>query len=119
MNEINDRIQEVTELATDWAQNSDPDASKRLTDEMTALSQRFDLVSTRLIKKDKELEDITLKWQRFEKSCSELLEWLKNQADMLNETVTVDAPLSQQLQQLSVSQVIWFFEFSVAVEKFS
>lgn len=110
MNEIKGRIDEVTELATDWIQNSDPKASQRLTNEITALSERFESVSTRLIKREKELEDIGLKWQRFETSCRELMAWIKNQRGVLHETVTADdAPLAQQLQQLSTCQVILCF----------
>lgn len=110
MNEIKGRIDEITELATDWVQNSDPKASQRLTNEITALSERFQAVSTRLIKKEKELEDIGLKWQRFETSCTELLAWIKNQRAFLHETVTADdAPLTQQLQQLSTCQVVLCF----------
>ena len=105
MNEISSRIDEVTELATDWAQNSDPSTSQRLTNEMTVLSERFRSVSTRLIKKEKELEDILVKWQRFESSCSDLLAWIENQTDVLNETVTVDVSLTLQLQQLAICQV--------------
>ena len=105
MNEISGRIDEVTELATDWAQNSEPSASQRLTNEITALSERFGSVSTRLIKKEKSLEDILLKWQRFESSCSDLLAWVESQTDVLNESVTVDVSLTLQLQQLATCQV--------------
>ena len=105
MSEISGRIDEVTELATDWAQNSEPSASQRLTNEITAISERFGSASTRLIKKEKELEDILAKWQSLESSCSDLLAWIENQNDVLNETVTVDAPLTVQLQQLATCQV--------------
>ena len=105
MSEISGRIGEVTELATDWAQNSELSASQRLTNEITAISERFGSVSTRLIKKEKELEDILAKWQSLESSCSDLLAWIENQNDVLNETVTVDAPLTVQLQQLATCQV--------------
>jgi len=105
MNEISGRMDEVTELATDWAQNSDPSSSTRLTNEITSLSERFGSVSTRLIKKEKELEDILVKWQRFESSCSDMQAWIESQTAVLNETVTVDVPLTLQLQQLSTCQV--------------
>ena len=98
-------MDEVTELATDWAQNSDPSSSTRLTNEITSLSERFGSVSTRLIKKEKELEDILVKWQRFESSCSDMQAWIESQTAVLNETVTVDVPLTLQLQQLSTCQV--------------
>ena len=105
MNEISGRIGEVTELATDWAQNSEPSASQRLTNEITSLSERFGSVSTRLTKKEKELEDILMTWQRFESSCADLSSWIENQTDVLNETVTVDVSLTLQLQQLATCQV--------------
>lgn len=105
MNEISGRMDEVTELATDWAQNSDPSSSQRLTNEVTSLSQRFGSVSTRLIKKEKELEDILVKWQRFESSCADLHAWIESQTAVLNESVTVDVSLTQQLQQLATCQV--------------
>ena len=105
MNEISGRMDEVTELATDWAQNSDPSSSQRLTNEITSLSQRFTSISTRLIKKEKELEDILVKWQRFEISCADLQAWIESQTAVLNESVTVDVSLTQQLQQLATCQV--------------
>ena len=105
MNEISGRMDEVTELATDWAQNSDPSSSQRLTNEITSLSDRFGSVSTRLIKKEKELEDILVKWQRFESSCADMQAWIESQTAVLNESVTVDVSLTQQLQQLSTCQV--------------
>lgn len=105
MNEISGRMDEVTELATDWAQNSDPSSSQHLTNEITSLSERFGSVSTRLIKKEKELEDILVKWQRFESSCADLQAWIENQRAVLNESVTVDVSLTLQLQQLATCQV--------------
>lgn len=105
MNEISGRMDEVTELATDWAQNSDPSSSQRLTNEITSLSQRFDTVSTRLIKKEKELEDILVKWQRFESSCGDLQAWIESQTAVLNESIKVDVSLTQQLQHLATCQV--------------
>lgn len=98
-------MDEVTELATDWAQNSDPTSSQRLTNEITSLSERFGSVSTRLIKKEKELEDIMVKWQRFESSCTDMLAWIESQTAELNETVTEQASLTLQLQQLATCQV--------------
>ena len=105
MNEISGRVDEVTELATDWAQNTDPSSSQRLTNEITSISERFGSVSTRLIKKEKELEDILVKWQRFETSCADILAWIETQTAELNESVTVDVSLTQQLQQLATCQV--------------
>ena len=98
-------MDEVTELATDWAQNSDPSSAQRLTNEITSLSERFSSVSTRLIKKEKELEDHLVKWQRFESSCADMLAWIKSQTALLNESVTVDVSLTLQLQQLATCQV--------------
>lgn len=105
MNEISGRVDEVTELATDWAQNTDPSSSQRLTNEITSISERFGSVSTRLIKKEKELGDILVKWQRFETSCADILAWIETQTAELNESVTVDVSLTQQLQQLATCQV--------------
>ena len=105
MNEISGRMDEVTELATDWAQNSDPSASQRLTSEIASLSERFGSVSTRLIKKEKELEDILVKWQQFESSCADMMAWIESQTTVLNESVTVDVSLTLQLQQLATCQV--------------
>lgn len=105
MNEISGRMDEVTELATDWAQNSDPSASQRLTSEIASLSERFGSVSTRLIKKEKELEDILVKWQQFESSCADMMAWIESQTTVLNESVTVDVSLTLQLQQLAICQV--------------
>lgn len=105
MNEISGRMDEVTELATDWAQNSDPSASQRLTSEIASLSERFGSVSTRLIKKEKELEDILVKWQQFETSCADMMAWIESQTVVLNESVTVDVSLTLQLQQLAICQV--------------
>ena len=105
MNEISGRMDEVTELATDWAQNSDPASSQRLTNEISSLSERFGSVSTRLIKKEKELEDILVKWQRFESSCADMQAWIESQTAVLKESVTVDVSLTLQLQQLATCQV--------------
>ena len=105
MHGISGRIDDVTELATDWAQNTDSSASQRLTNEITSISERFGSVSTRLKKKEKELEDILAKWQSLESSCSDLLAWIENQNDVLNEAVTGDGPLTVQLQQLATCQV--------------
>lgn len=104
-NEISGRIDEVTDLATDWAQNSEPSASQHLTNEITEISERFGAVSTRLVKREKELDDVLVKWQKFESSCSDLLAWIANQRDVLNKTVKMDAPLTLQLQQLGTCQV--------------
>ena len=103
--EISGRVSEVTELATDWAQNSEPSASQRLTNEITSLTDRHGSVSSRLIKKEKELEDILLKWQRFETSCTDILAWIESQTAVLNESVTVDVSLTEQLEQLAICQV--------------
>ena len=105
LNEISGRIDEIVELATDWAQNSKPSASQHLTNEITEISERFGSVSTRLVKREKELDDVLVKWQRFESSCSDLLAWIANQRDVLNKTVKIDAPLTLKLQQLRICQV--------------
>lgn len=105
MGEISGRVNEVTDLATDWAQNSEPSASQRLTNEITSLTERFGSVSARLVRKEKELEDVLLKWQRFESSCADILAWIESQTAVLNESVAVDASLTEQLQQLATCQV--------------
>ena len=105
MGEISGRVNEVTDLATDWAQNSEPSASQRLTNEITSLTERFGSVSARLVRKEKELEDILLKWQRFESSCADIVAWVESQTAVLNESVAVDASLTEQLQQLATCQV--------------
>ena len=114
MNDIRGRMDEVRELATDWAQNSDPSSSHRLTNEITSLSERFGSVSTRLIKKEKELEDMLVKRQRFESSCADMLVWIESQIAELNESVTVDVSLTLQLQQLAICQVRIKYKFHVS-----
>ena len=105
MGEISGRVNEVTDLATDWAQNSEPSASQRLTNEITSLTERFGSVSARLVRKEKELEDILLKWQRFESACADIVAWVESQTAVLNESFAVDASLTEQLQQLATCQV--------------
>ena len=116
MNEISGRIDEVSELATDWAQNSEPSASKRLTNEITTLTERFGSVSTQLIKKEKEVNDLLVKWQSFESSSADLSSWIENQTDVLNETVTVDVSLTLQLEQLATCQVITGLSYTLFVQ---
>ena len=116
MNEISGRIDEVSELATDWAQNSEPSASKRLTNEITTLTERFGSVSSQLIKKEKEVNDLLVKWQSFESSSADLSSWIENQTDVLNETVTVDASLTLQLEQLATCQVSTGLSYKLFVQ---
>ena len=108
MNEISSRIDEVTELATDWAQNSEPSASQRLTNEVTSLTERFNSLSARLLEREKEVEDVHVKWQRYDNSCSDMLSWVNNQNSVLNDSVTVDVSLTLQLEQLGICKVRLF-----------
>ena len=116
MNEISGRIDEVSELATDWAQNSEPSASKRLTNEITTLTERFGSVSSQLINKEREVNDLLVKWQSFESSSADLSSWIENQTDVLNETVTVDVSLTLQLEQLATCQVSTGLSYKLFVQ---
>ena len=105
MNDISSRLDEVTELATDWAQNSEPSVSQRLTSDITSLTERFATLSARVIEREKILEDFMVKWQRFNSSCSDMLNWIEIQNTVLSESVTVDVSLTLQLEQLAICKV--------------
>lgn len=105
LREVRERIDNVTEVALELAQHCESTAAQRIQSNATCVGERYDQMMSRLTNQLKQLTDTLEIWQKFKGACADMLSWIETQEIVLCEQVTVDAPLSQQLQQLESCKV--------------
>ena len=100
-----ERISDSKDVATDLAGNSDPSVSDQFEKDAFAVSERYDLLTSKLRELEQKLSEAVTLWKQFEGACNDLIGWIDMQEGILGHNVDKDDSLSSQLQQLDVCKV--------------
>lgn len=101
-----DRLDEVTEVAAELAQNCDPSVKHHFEYNVIVVSERFSATSKQLHEQVKQHQDLVGSWKLFRAGCADLVEWIDQQELFLKESIKINVPLNHQIQQIDTCQVI-------------